>query len=123
MHDVTSYLKELSQIESKQTKGLSAEERIKRSVKLRQLIPEPVLNHYDRFVKAGKTPVASVRGGVCQGCYVRLSSGALQKLMRQDDLNLCENCGRYIYPEEPTCQKMEAAAATKPAGRCRIKVA
>ncbi len=100
MHDVTSYLKELWEFESagRAPKGISAEDKQKRIQKLRQSIPEQIIGHYDRFVKAGKVPVAGVNNGVCHGCFVRLSSGAYQRLLRQDDLNLCENCGRYIYP-------------------------
>jgi predicted nucleic acid-binding Zn-ribbon protein len=112
MHSVTSSLRELAEVESpgRNSKTLSTEEKLKRILKLRQLIPESVCGHYDRFVKAGKVPIVAVRNGVCQGCFVRLSSGAFQQLIRQDDLNLCENCGRYIYPQEAVD---EAAAATE----------
>jgi predicted nucleic acid-binding Zn-ribbon protein len=115
MHQVTSYLKELSELESsgRKIKEMSTEEKLKRILKLRQLIPETILGHFDRFVKAGKVPIVVVRNGVCHGCFVRLSSGAHQKLVRQDDLNLCENCGRYIYPEEAPAVE-PAPAAIKP---------
>ncbi len=127
MHDVTSYLKELCECESaaKRAKDASPEERQKQILKLRQLIPEQILGHYDRFVKAGKVPVIGVRHGVCMGCFVSLSTGALQKLIRQDDLNLCEHCGRYIYPiaevappvapvEEPKPPRARRGRAARP---------
>src|SRR5438046_2414168 len=102
MHEVTSFIKELSELESSaaSVKDVPTEEKLKRILKLRQNIPEQIIGHYDRFVNAGKIPIIAVRHGVCQGCYVRLSSGSLQQLLRQDDLNICENCGRYIYPDE-----------------------
>ena len=54
MHQVTSSLKELAELESsgRASKGLSTEEKLKRILKLRQRIPETVCGHYDRFVKA-----------------------------------------------------------------------
>ena len=62
----------------------------------------------DVFNQAAETFDVAVRNGVCQGCFVRLSSGALQQLIRQDDLNLCENCGRYVYPEQVIVQATSA---------------
>lgn len=121
MHQATAYLKELSELESpRKSKEPSTEERLARILKLRKLIPETVVAHYDRFLKAGKVPIVAVKHGVCQGCFVRLSSGAYQQLARQDDLNICENCGRYAYPEEAAA---EEPAAPKPSRAKRVKVA
>lgn len=125
MHEVTGFIKELCELESsKPSKSeLSTEEKLQRILKLRSLIPEQITGHYDRFVKAGKVPVCAVRNGVCMGCFVRLSSGAFQRLVRQDDLNLCENCGRYIYPaEEPAAEPVVAAKPTR-VRRAKVKVA
>jgi len=122
MHQVTAYIKELAELEAsgRKSKEACTEEKLKRILKLRPLIPEPVIGHYDRFAKSGKVPVVAVRNGVCQGCFVRLSSGAYQQLLRQDDLNLCENCGRYIYPGE---QPAEELPAVKTVRTRRAKVA
>ena len=124
MHQVTGYIKELAELEatSSETKEIATEDKLKRILKLRQLIPEPVCAHYDRVSKAGKIPIVAARNGVCQGCFVRLSSGAFQRLVRQDDLNLCENCGRYIYPDpegSPEPAPIAPAKATK-ARRTRV---
>lgn len=125
MHEVTAYLKELSELESatKTSKEVPTEDKLKRILKLRQSIPEQIIGHYDRFVKAGKVPVIAVKSGVCYGCFVRMSSGSYQKLLRQDDLNLCENCGRYIYPEEVATEAAPVAAESKPKRQRRTKAA
>ena len=125
MHQVTSYLKELAELESpsRNSKELSTEDKLKRILKLRQLIPEPVCGHYDRVKNGGKVPIVAVRNGVCQGCFVRLSSGAYQQLVRQDDLNICENCGRYIYPDPEATVEVPPPAPAKPAKARRPRVA
>ena len=125
MHEVTAYIKELCELESskKSAKELSAEDKLKRILKLRQLIPEQIISHYDRFVKAGKVPIVGVRNGVCMGCFVSLATGTYQRLTRQDDLNLCENCGRYIFPMEKVVAEAPAAPAPKRTRARRVKVA
>lgn len=125
MHEVTSHLKELSELESpiQASKNVSTEEKIKRILKLRQLIPEPVISHYDRFVKSGKVPIVAVKNGVCYGCFVSLSSGSFQQLLRQDDLNLCENCGRYTYPDGEAVEEAVAPVAVKTPRPRRPRVA
>jgi predicted nucleic acid-binding Zn-ribbon protein len=124
MHQVTAFIRELCELESpKKSKDVSAEDKLKAILKLRQQIPEPVIGHYDRFVKSGKVPIVAVKNGVCYGCFVKLSSGAYQKLLRQDDLNLCENCGRYIYPDAPPAETEAAPAPAKPARARRTRVA
>jgi len=119
MHEVTAYIKELSELESAAAtvKDVSTEDKLKRILKLRQIIPEQIIGHYDRFVKAGKIPIIAVNNGVCKGCYVRLSSGSLQQLLRQDDLNICENCGRYVYPDETAAAAPAPVEAKAPRAR------
>ena len=69
-----------------------------------------VLGHYERLVSRGKKAVALVRHGVCTGCQMQLPSGLHAKLLRDDDLCVCENCARYLKlaPPDP------APAAAKP---------
>lgn len=125
MHEITAYIKELCELESakKPAREISTEEKLQRILKLRQLIPEQIISHYDRFVKAGKVPVVGVRNGVCLGCFVRLASGSHQRLIRQDDLNLCENCGRYIFPIEEVEAEAPVAEAPKRRRARGVKVA
>lgn len=83
---------------------------------LRQQVPAPILGHYDRLVARGKKAVAMVRHEVCTGCQMRLPSGVYAKLLRDDDLCVCDNCARYLMlaPQPPP-----AEAAASPAGRKR----
>ena len=77
---------------------------------LRAEVIPVVLGHYDRLVSRGKKAVALVRHGVCSGCQMQLPSGLSAKLLRDDDVCVCENCARYLKlaPADP------APAVTKP---------
>jgi predicted nucleic acid-binding Zn-ribbon protein len=72
--------------------------------KLRENIPTPILAHYERLVLRGKKGVAVARNGVCGECHLRITVAKLVTLAYSDEVQLCDNCGRYLYlPEdEPT---------------------
>lgn len=78
---------------------------------LRRQVPVPILGHYDRLVTRGKKAVALVRHGVCTGCQMKLPSGLYAKLLRQDDVCVCDNCARYLVPAPETPPSAEAPAA------------
>jgi predicted nucleic acid-binding Zn-ribbon protein len=78
--------------------------------KLRQLIPLPILGHYDRLRVRGKSGVALVRSGVCSGCHMKLAVGVNADLLRGDDIRLCDSCGRYLMVSPDDRQAAEAAA-------------
>ena len=82
---------------------------------LRAKIPAQVLGHYDRLVARGKKGVAIVHGQVCGGCHMQVPLGVVMTLRREEDLQLCENCGRYLYlrPVEPVKEE-DLPAGPKP---------
>jgi predicted nucleic acid-binding Zn-ribbon protein len=81
---------------------------------LRASIPQPILAHYERLVARGKKGVAIVRNQVCTGCHMRLPIGTINTLMQNQDIQLCEMCGRYLYlPETPETPAAEAVPAPK----------
>jgi predicted nucleic acid-binding Zn-ribbon protein len=81
---------------------------------LRAKVPPQILGHYDRLVVRGKKGVAMVRGQVCTGCHMRLPIGTIMTLKHDEDIQLCESCGRYLYlPPEAETEPPEPA---EPAG-------
>ena len=67
----------------------------------RDRIPSTILRNYERLVLRGKKGVAIVRHGVCSECHLRIPSGTLAALAYDNDVQLCGNCGRYLYlPED-----------------------
>lgn len=81
---------------------------------LRTKIPAQILGHYDRLVARGKKGVALVRGQVCTGCHMTVPVGAIMTLKRGNDIQLCENCGRYLYLPEAEPTPAEPVDGTKP---------
>src|SRR5690349_24229321 len=85
---------------------------------LRGKIPPQILGHYDRLVVQGKKGVTPIRGQVCSSCHIRVPLGAIMTLKRGEDIQLCENCGRYLYlVEAPAAEVLEPVAAPKRRGR------
>jgi predicted nucleic acid-binding Zn-ribbon protein len=66
-------------------------------------LPRNVLSDYERILKAkGGLAIASVsNGGFCSGCRVSTRPQAVQELRQATGLMICENCGRYLYWQEP----------------------
>src|SRR6266404_736709 len=68
---------------------------------LREIIPQQILGHYDRLRARGKRGIAIVRNNVCTGCHMLLPVGVVTTLMHDNDTQLCDTCGRYLYLPEP----------------------
>jgi predicted nucleic acid-binding Zn-ribbon protein len=84
---------------------------------LRTQIPAQVLGHYDRLRARGKKGVAVVRNHVCTGCYMKQPIGKITILMRDEDIQLCDSCGRYLHlPAETAAPAVEQSESTKPVG-------
>ncbi|HKW30345.1 MAG TPA: C4-type zinc ribbon domain-containing protein [Verrucomicrobiae bacterium] len=106
---------EFSEVEDKDTEAAITE--------LRAKIPSQILGHYDRLVAKGKKGITTVRDQVCTGCHMRVPIGGIMALKHGEDLQLCENCGRYLYllpaTEAAPAKSAEPAAKPKPARKPR----
>ena len=106
---------EFSEVEDKDTEAAMTE--------LRAKIPSQILGHYDRLVAKGKKGITMVRDQVCTGCHMRVPIGGIMALKHGDDLQLCENCGRYLFlapaTEAAPAKSAEPAAKPKPARKPR----
>src|ERR1039457_1910801 len=96
------------------------------TAELRGNIPQPIIGHYERLRVRGKKGVAVVRNQVCSGCHMHVPIGQITVLMRGEDVQLCETCGRYLYLPDPAeaefINKVEAAKpAAKPAAKAPAK--
>ena len=88
------------------------------AVELRSTIPSPILGHYDRLRARDKKGVAVVRNQVCTGCHMRVPIGQITILMRGEDVQLCESCGRYLYlPDPAEAEFLAHAEAARPAAK------
>ena len=112
MHAALQNLLKLQALEFETPLTSSTEAQVQQ---LRLAIPTPILGHYDRLRVRGKKGIAVVRNQSCTGCHMRQPIGKVTVLMRGEDIQLCDSCGRYLYlPDEGESQFVEKMAATKP---------
>jgi predicted nucleic acid-binding Zn-ribbon protein len=113
MIEALQHLSKLQSLEFGEARSKAAE---KQAAELRSLVPLPILAHYDRFRVRGKKGLVAVRNQVCTGCHMSVPIGKITVIMRGDDIQLCENCGRYLYLPEPVEPgPVEQVTAAKPA--------
>ncbi len=99
---IVTLLRELHEIEDhlNTMRRRNASPLSKREALLREQLPEVILGHHDRMRIKGKRSIAEVRNGVCFGCYIALPVGDRARMTAEEDLHLCQNCGRYLYMAE-----------------------
>jgi predicted nucleic acid-binding Zn-ribbon protein len=119
MNSVIQNLLSLQTLEFGEVIGENVESQV---AELRGKIPQPILGHYDRLRARERKGVALVRNQVCTGCHMRVPIGQITAIMRGEDIQLCETCGRYLCmnPELEVAAPAEApktdeTAAVKPA--------
>jgi predicted nucleic acid-binding Zn-ribbon protein len=64
---------------------------------LEQELPPPVRSRLARFAKTGGRAVVPVLNGICYGCFTSVPTASMADLGRNDDVNYCEGCGRFLY--------------------------
>jgi hypothetical protein len=94
MNELLQNLLTLQSLEFEETTAKNAGTTI---AELRGKIPPQILGHYDRLVARGKKGVGAIRGQVCVSCHITVPVGVIATLKRGEDIQLCENCGRYLY--------------------------
>lgn len=87
---------------------------------LRGKLPTALLSHYDARRSRGKVPIAPVIKGVCRACHLSLPRGRVANLSRGDDaVQVCENCGAFIYVESVETTSLEPPMAATPKSKKR----
>ena len=119
MNSIMQNLLKLQALDFGEAKAKNAEAQ---SAELRGQIPEPIIGHYERLRVRGKKGVAVVRNQVCTGCHMHVPIGQITVLMREEDVQLCENCGRYLYlPDPAEAEFLNKVEATKPVAKAPAK--
>ncbi len=97
--EVISTLRELQKLEfaNKKKPGVVSAKKIE---ELRLKVPEVILGHHDRLIAKNKKSVVAIHNNVCGGCFLALPGGEKARVALQQDLHICQNCGRYLYVDE-----------------------
>jgi uncharacterized protein len=69
-----------------------------RITELEEELPPAVRGRIRRYAQsAGARVVVPVINGICYGCFSALPTATMSDIERNDRLNHCEQCGRYLY--------------------------
>ncbi len=116
MHAVMQALVELQKIEF----GPAADSPTSKTAieKLRTQVPYQIIGHYDRLRARGKKGIALVRNNVCAECHMAVPLGTVMTVIKGEDIQLCGNCGRYLYVLPETAVPV-AAPVPAPAAKAK----
>jgi predicted nucleic acid-binding Zn-ribbon protein len=92
--------------------------------KLRAQVPPQIIGHYDRLLARGKKGISLVKRNVCGECHMSVPIGTVVTILKGADIQLCGNCGRYLYayPEpEEAAPAPAPVEAPKPKRKPRAK--
>ncbi len=90
-------IENLLQLQSLELAAQTSAAAEKQIAELRQKIPAQILGHYDRLLARGKKGVSKVHNQVCCECHMQVPRNTVLTLIRGDDIQICESCGRYLY--------------------------
>ncbi len=71
------------------------------AAELRSRIPVSMLDRYDRLRERDKKAIAIVLNSACTACHMRQPIGKMAALMRGEELQACDSCGRYLLLSAP----------------------
>lgn len=110
-------LQSLIELQSIEFNEIESENDGARVAELRGKIPSQILGHYDRLVARGKNGIVAVHNQTCTGCHMNVPLGSILTLRHGDDIQICENCGRYLYLDEASeiVEKPKKKSRRKPA--------
>jgi predicted nucleic acid-binding Zn-ribbon protein len=64
---------------------------------MEESLPAQVRNRYRRLAGRTERTVVPVIGGTCYGCFVSIPTAVASDSDRNEEINHCDNCGRFLY--------------------------
>ncbi len=83
---------------------------------LRNQIPSFILDRYDRLRARDKKALAIVLNCTCTACHMRQPTGKMAALIRGEEIQACDSCGRYLLLPELAGTMLAASARAVHAG-------
>lgn len=71
----------------------------KKMEELEKRVNPTLMNRYKRVRQHHNVPVVEVRDGKCSGCNMSLPSLSIRRLVSEDMILECDNCGRLLYAD------------------------
>src|SRR5690349_2328991 len=99
---MTEYMQNLLKLQTLELAAKQGDKIDSTIADMRGKIPPPILAHYDRLRARGKKGLVPVVNQVCTACHMRLTHAVIMTLKHEQDIQLCDSCGRYLYlPDVP----------------------
>lgn len=110
IQDLKSQRREMMEFESgrqveEQEFNINIEDAVRqldeRIAELKQDLPPNVRSRLERFARTSGRAVVPVINDTCYGCFTAVATGSMSSLGRNDEINHCESCGRFLYVVKP----------------------
>ncbi len=90
---------ELNDLELEEKTAIRKLENLKKEKEIRaSKVEEGILKFYEEAKKRfGNKVVVCIEEGVCEGCGIKVPDVLFSKLIKEDSVEICPSCGRYIY--------------------------
>lgn len=73
-------------------------EKIDRKIgELEERLDEDVRGRYRRLHRRHERTVVPVVDGICYGCFMAVPTSWASDAARNEELDVCDNCGRFLY--------------------------
>ncbi len=91
-------LKKLQELEMKRRKAPKAQAKTlaAQAALIREELDAALLVRFDKLIERYGFAVTEVDEGVCQGCYISVSTEMSSAIEGSNDIYVCENCGKYL---------------------------
>jgi predicted nucleic acid-binding Zn-ribbon protein len=71
----------------------------RKMAELEKRVNPTLMNRYKRVRQHHNIPLVEVRDGKCSGCNMSLPSLSIRRLITEDMILECDNCGRLLYAD------------------------
>lgn len=97
LQDLDMMIKEIDDVKSLGFDVTGKEKLQEAREQLVQKLSKPVLRRYETLKKRYKRAIVPVKDDVCLGCFMRIPTSLFTRGRSDQEVNLCEGCGRVLY--------------------------
>lgn len=97
LQDLDMMLKDIEDVKALGFEAEGIEKLQEAREQLIQKIKKPLLSTYNKLQTRYKRSIVPVKDDVCLGCFMRIPTQLITRGRSDQDVILCEGCGRILY--------------------------
>ncbi len=97
LQDLDIMIKDIEEVKALGFKVAGREKSQEARDELAQKISKPLLSNYEKLKARYKRSIVPVKDDVCLGCFMRIPTSLYTRGRSDQDVILCEGCGRVLY--------------------------